>query len=359
MALFLGYLGEITGRSAASDLARGAMRTLLRRLEHTGAAMRNIGAFQGWGGILYTLAHLGVILRDGALLEEAERTIGPIVERLGQDDDLDIVGGAAGAIAALLALARARGTAGAALDAARLCGEHLLARGIASQTGIDWRTRIGGDEPQTGFSHGAAGIGWALCELGAATGESRFLDAARRTFDGERRLFWPELRRWLGDEEDRGGRPTMHTGGEPPIERTVAMAWCYGAPGVGLSRLRAGARLDDPALREEAAMAARLTADRGFGQNHCLCHGDLGNLDVLLQAAQAPGAPAGLMDEVRRRTAMVLGSIERDGWRCGTRAGVLSPGLMNGLAGLGIGLLRLAEPARVPSVLALDHPGER
>jgi lantibiotic modifying enzyme len=53
---------------------------------------------------------------------------------------------------------------------------------------------------------------------------------------------------------------------------------------------------------------------------------------------------------------MVLGSIERDGWRCGTRAGVLSPGLMNGLAGIGLGCLRLAEPERVPSVLVLDPP---
>jgi lantibiotic modifying enzyme len=35
---------------------------------------------------------------------------------------------------------------------------------------------------------------------------------------------------------------------------------------------------------------------------------------------------------------------------------VESPGLMTGLAGIGYGLLRLAKPARVPSILTLEGP---
>jgi type 2 lantibiotic biosynthesis protein LanM len=367
IALFLAHLGALTDRPAALALARGAMRTLLRRLEHTGDAMRNIGAFQGWGGIVYALAHLGVLFRDEEFLDEAEATAGRITALLDRDEDLDVVGGAAGAIAALLALERAHvvsgvrgGGAAAASDAARRCGEFLLGRALVSEEGLGWRTRVGGDDPQIGFSHGAAGIGWALAALGTGTGERRFLDAARRTFRFESHLFWPELRRWLGDGAGSGPVPgRSHTGIAPaaraPIERAVAIAWCYGAPGIGLSRLRAE-ECGDGSLREEVAMAARLTVERGFGQNHCLCHGDLGNLDFLAQAARGPDAPAGLESDVRRLTAMVLGSLERDGWRCGTRAGVLSPGLMNGLAGIGLGCLRLAEPERVPSVLVLDPP---
>jgi type 2 lantibiotic biosynthesis protein LanM len=376
IALFLAYLGAVCDRPGATDLARGAMRTLLRRLEHTGDTVRNIGAFQGWGGIVYALAHVGVVCRDPAFLLEADAMVSRITALLERDDDLDVVGGAAGAIAALLALDRARAAAGpppgspraagaVPLEAARRCGDFLLSRALGSEAGLGWRTRIGGDDPQIGFSHGAAGIGWALHALGTATGERRFLEAARRTFAFERRLFWPELRRWLGDDRAPGprARPPQpggdHAAGDrgatAPIERAVAMAWCYGAPGIGLARLRAPLDLEAPP-GEEVAMAARLTVERGFGQNHCLCHGDLGNLDFLAQAAAGSHAPSGLDREVRRLTASVLGSIERDGWRCGTRAGVLSPGLMNGLAGIGLGCLRLAEPHRVPSVLVLDPP---
>jgi len=114
--------------------------------------------------------------------------------------------------------------------------------------------------------------------------------------------------------------------------------------------------LDDGEMRGERDEAVRLTVERGFGKNHCLCHGDLGNLDLLAQASRAGGDLA-LEGAVRRQSAAVLKSLERDGWLCGSRAGVLSPGLMNGLAGIGLGLLRLARPGRVPSVLTLDPPG--
>ena len=53
---------------------------------------------------------------------------------------------------------------------------------------------------------------------------------------------------------------------------------------------------------------------------------------------------------------MVLESLERDGWLCGVPEGVETPGLMTGLAGIGYGLLRLADPGRVPSVLAFEGP---
>ena len=68
-------------------------------------------------------------------------------------------------------------------------------------------------------------------------------------------------------------------GEKPPPESTVAMAWCYGAPGVGLTRLYAfpHARNDEEraAFREEIEQAVRRTLQRGPGQNHCLCHGCL------------------------------------------------------------------------------------
>lgn len=60
--------------------------------------------------------------------------------------------------------------------------------------------------------------------------------------------------------------------------------------------------------------------------------------------------------ECARLAAVILESIEREGWLCGLPSGVESPGLMTGLAGIGYGLLRLAAPERVPSVLTLDPP---
>jgi lantibiotic modifying enzyme len=131
------------------------------------------------------------------------------------------------------------------------------------------------------------------------------------------------------------------------------MAWCYGAPGVALSRLAAAEACGEPFLRQDLDRALAATRARGFGYNHSLCHGDLGNLDVLLLAARRLADPE-LEREVARRATSVLDSLERHGPLCGTPSGIESPGLMNGYAGIGYGLLRLAFPERVPSVLALE-----
>ncbi|HEX3528411.1 MAG TPA: type 2 lanthipeptide synthetase LanM family protein [Thermoanaerobaculia bacterium] len=353
VALFLGHLGEAAGDAAATRLAREAVAALRSRLDSGVDEITNIGAFLGWGGILYTLAHLAVLWRDEELLAAAERIPQRIAARLEADEDCDVVGGAAGAIFGLLAFhaAESAGSSGDALATAVLCGERLLARAQPAGAGLGWLTRLATAEPQIGFSHGNAGIGLALLELGAATGETRFTETGLAAFAWERDAFWPELARWM-DRKD---------GEAPPPESTVAMAWCYGAPGVALSRLRAlrhlpAGRPERKALERELTDALHLTADRGFGQSHCLCHGDLGNLDVLLEAARQLGASVA---DVERHTAAVLAGIERHGPRCGTRGGVESPGLMNGLAGIGYGLLRLADPDRVPSVLALASPSGR
>jgi len=119
--------------------------------------------------------------------------------------------------------------------------------------------------------------------------------------------------------------------------------------------LRSLRYVDDEAIREEIAVALRTTHAAGFGRNHSLCHGDLGNLELLLLASQTLNQPQ-WGEEVNRYTSIILESINRQGWLCGIPLGVESPGLMTGLSGIGYQLLRLAHPERVPSVMVLEPP---
>ena len=52
----------------------------------------------------------------------------------------------------------------------------------------------------------------------------------------------------------------------------------------------------------------------------------------------------------------MLDSMDERGWLCGVALGVETPGLMTGLAGIGYGLLRLADPHRVPDLLTVEPP---
>jgi lantibiotic modifying enzyme len=79
-----------------------------------------------------------------------------------------------------------------------------------------------------------------------------------------------------------------------------------------MARLAARACLDDPRMDLEVDLALGSTRERGFGMNHSLCHGDLGNVELLLQADRAAGDGC-WQAEVARRAGMVLAGIRRRG----------------------------------------------
>jgi lantibiotic modifying enzyme len=91
--------------------------------------------------------------------------------------------------------------------------------------------------------------------------------------------------------------------------------------------------------------------------NHSLCHGQLGNMELLAVAVRA-GHPE-LAAEWAAWATRALATFETSGPVCGTPGGIATPGLMVGLAGIGHGLLRLGFPDRVPSVLLLEPPKTR
>lgn len=201
IVLFLAHLARQTGEERYLVLAQSALRGFRRQTDRFRDKIESVGAFQGWGGILYLLTALGCLWRQPQLIEEAAAMAATLPALIERDRHYDVVGGAAGCIAALLALHR-HAPAASLLDIARACGERLLAAAVREATGVG--------------------------------------DAYRTEFD--------------------------------------------------------------------------------------------------------------------RRSAAILETIESEGARCGVPLGVETPGLLVGLAGIGIGLLRLADPDTVPSVLLLDPP---
>lgn len=345
---FLAHLAAVTGEERYERLARAALAGVRRTVARDGAVVNGLGGFSGWGGLIYALTHLAALWDEPELLDEAEAMARRLPARVTEDDGCDLLGGAAGAILGLAVLERAR--PGHALAAARACGEHLLARAQPMAEGWGWRPDVEVHEPLAGFAHGAAGVALALLELAALSGDGRYRDAALAAIAYERTLFDPAANNWRDVRNLEIQRMSVEIG-----DAHFLSAWCHGAPGVGLARLAGRVHLDGDEIRREIEAALANTLERGFGENHCLCHGDLGNLELLLQASRELDRER-WQPHVDRLAAAILDSIDDHGWLCGVPLGVETPGLMTGLAGVGYGLLRLAEPARVPSVLTLAPP---
>ncbi len=333
IALFFGFLTKATGRSEFGSFARRALDSARILLVDSGGPTA-IGGFTGLGGWLYVLTHLGVLWQDKALLAEAGEVLPQLRPLIASSETLDVIEGHAGCIGTLLTY-HAYTHDGAALQLALECAETIVARSTRKQ---------GAPFSGSGFAHGVSGLAWSLVQVSRAAGREDLKVAAQELIESDR------ARRASGEARRLGIEDAV-----PPAGEDLEVTWCSGAPGVGLARLDCLEEGDNRSL-EEIHGAVRTTLRFGFGQNHSQCHGDLGNLELLLAARQRLGFH-GMDLEIEDLKALVFESVSERGMRCGTPQRVETPGFMSGLAGIGYGALRLAMPAEVPLVLSLAPSG--
>jgi lantibiotic modifying enzyme len=320
IAFFLWRLWKATDERIFQIVAEAALRQALSKLPGAGP-----GLYSGGLGVLFAAAEMRGEFDEGAVLAHARP----------DRAELDLISGSAGVIAVLLALYARTGST-ALLDRAIRHGELLL-KEARVETGWSWRT-LNRDRHLTGFSHGAAGIGWAAFELWSATDDKRFHKMGLQAFLYERSCFSEAERNWPDYRHQPPAYPVM---------------WCHGAAGIALSRLRCWSLSREPVLLEDVRTALpTVLAHAGDASNYCLCHGEAGNADVLLYATQVLYEPE-CVRAVERIAGDGIERFERRSvpWPCGVPGAHETPELMTGLAGIGYFYLRLADPTATPSIL--------
>ncbi|HEU5101388.1 MAG TPA: T3SS effector HopA1 family protein, partial [Roseiflexaceae bacterium] len=244
VALFLAQLFGSTGDLAVRRTALGGIWQALERAEAV-ELHRRLGLYTGWAGLALAAARLGCLLGEEALLDRARQLVYSAASAGGDLHEFDLLAGSAGTIAGLVAL-RGILEAPLCLDFAARLADELIQAADKSSAGYSWASPgLPAGSRLTGFSHGAAGIGYALLELFQATGASRYREAAIEAFEYERYWFddsagnWPDFRHMPATRRDK--RP-----------RIFATHWCHGAPGIAVSRLRAYQLTADELCKTEA-----------------------------------------------------------------------------------------------------------
>ncbi len=348
--LFLAALAAVTRDSQWADAARACLRSVRAFFDRPDVDARlaneGLGACSGLGSIAYGLTVTARLLGDGSLVDLALRVARFISqERIEADHSLDVVGGSAGAILALLPLYREVGDA-RLLDLAVLCGERLLATQVRVEEGSAWPSLDG--RLFTGLAHGTAGVGYALLRLFKETGARALLDTARRAQHFERRLFSAASGNW----------PIAGPGGGGPGSEGLAMtAWCHGAPGIALAKAFALDILPQEAMLSEIEAALRTTADAPRHQADHVCCGNLGRCEALFTAGHRVSAPWAVAAARRIAAHVTEQAAKRGHFRLsagGFEYLVFDPGFFRGLSGIGYQLLRMAAPSSLPSVLAFE-----
>ena len=359
---------DTTDAEALSETADGALRHAVRTLRDINPERlkQNFGFHNGPIGVAWALMQSAPVCNA-----DVEADIRALIEPLDAhehlDQGIDVIAGAAGAIPALLQLASFLGSDGPARMALRL-GETLIRRANKEPIGWSWPTVTSAAARYlTGYAHGAAGVGQAFLELYAVTGAPRYRYAAQRAFRYEDQFFnpengnWPDFRNTDRSLLLRTRSPdelaNMTLRGELPTYSYHTMsAWCHGAPGIALARLRSMSLLPDDTDRDAIEHALDTTADTLSRQtNYSLCHGFSGNALSLVYASEVLG------DDPYRTVAMEQAHAALDAWEHttawpgGTIAQEPDPSLMLGTAGTGHFLLKLHDPT-VSHVCILTAP---
>ncbi|MEV5103720.1 type 2 lanthipeptide synthetase LanM family protein [Streptomyces massasporeus] len=350
-SLALDVAGEVVGRIRASTWAGGAV----------GAGVQeDIGAFGTWMGPLYFLAHLDRLVGGSPHLAAVREPVLSVADHaLDGTKAFDVVAGSAGCALALLALVEAgQDPGGRAAALARRTARHLVTGAVPGGTGraLAWEhPHIDSARPLTGFAHGVAGIVTALARLAVVAPGEGCAEAVAGALAYETEAFHPEVGNW----------PDFRAEAPSPFRSL----WCHGAAGIGMSRLdligRPAAAGLEPRLAADALAALRpgghgsgpdAGAHRLTGRgSDSMCHGDLGNLELLLLAERGGRSePGGLM----RLLGEKLDTAAESDWVCGSPTRAETPCLMTGLSGVGHQLLRFACPDEVPSVLLMHPPAQ-
>jgi Lanthionine synthetase C-like protein len=360
VALFLAQLAAVTGVDRYRDLAAQAVGRLPLLVEALAAdpesaAEVGTGAQDGLGGLAWAVARLGMLL-PGVLPDPLLPTL---VDLIGATPDRTpcVAAGTAGGLAALVAVHAATGLP-AARDAAHAQAERLLGYLAAPPPG----------PPPPGFGHGVAGTGWALLRYADAAGAAERGPAAAEAG-------MSALRFELGRIDGAAAGVCSGAAGlllaatavpaeDQPARLTTARPRRPRTPPAGSAATAAvpTAALPTAALPTAAVPTAALPTDAlptDALRARCAdrlaaapppadmtpCHGETGLLEALLAAGSAR--------TLTGRVGALLDRLDHTGPYCGTPGGVLTPGLLTGLAGIGYGLLRVGLPEQVPSALTL------
>lgn len=321
---FLTRLAALTRDPAWESLGRRASNAMLRYMLEDAAEIADpaepIGLFEGIGGQLYGLSHATADCTHphrkrvlGQLIQQSEF----ILSEASDEESPGLAHGIAGLLTGLLAAHHLEPSMGA-LTVARLAGDALLSRLTAISEDIP-------NEPFGIFWHGVAGAAGPLLSLAGLSGETRFRAMAESLLEHSLSPESPDLGQWR--------------------------AYLFARPWLQNTALRGQL---DAALADVLPNLPIYLPVR----DHSIGSGALGVVDLLLEAGS-------VLEDVRVQhrafgvAAAVLADMATVGPQSAVPMSVETPGFMTGLAGIGYGLLRAAEPTRNPAFPTLLAPRGR
>ena len=352
VVLFFAQAYHSTGDAAYLENVRGGADFLLTKAD----PVRGAGLYEGLAGIAFALreAHKASgedRFQQGflACLERIRSSSESAGAGIQWSSTTDIISGSAGTGLFLIYAFHETGDR-AWLDLAARAGTRLVEVGRPENGGLKWAMDPDFPRLMPNFSHGTAGIGYFLAALYKETGQREFLEAALAGA------------RYLLSVARTEGESCLIFHDEPDNTDLYYLGWCHGPVGTARLFFLLSEVTGDKAWLDWVRKAANGLLESGipeqetpgFWNNAGICCGLAGVGEFFLDLHEAMGDQAYLAFS-RRVADVLLTRAKRDGTKMfwvqaehRTRPDYLfaQTGYMQGAAGIGTFLLRLASAGR-------------
>ena len=349
IALYMALASKLFSSTEFRNTAINAIDTVSRWSSNGVQNMHTLGIFTGALGYTYVLANVGILLDRPDVFEAALIHLEKLDFKRYRDD-LDVIGGSAGAI---LFLANLRAHPSLLADSCDLINDRMdqcasrLVRSVKTISGqLTWRSASTSTE-DIGFAHGTAGIAAALCVAGRSLNRPDLFDLAASAVARESKE-WGEKYGYMGGSSDIGHEV-------PP------RSWCRGLTGLIQGRALCLENLPEThasrsMIFDDCNKFIRIFGELSDSDNASLCHGFWGDQMTLRKVLREVRLnPLGGILPFSHNPASQEPSqniLCGDGIYSHALHELFSPGLLTGSAGIAWGMS--ASCFEVPNVLTLE-----
>ncbi len=289
------------------------------------------GVFDGLCSLLYLNYNAWKVLKDEVFYNRYIEILNKLlIVDIDNYNSADVISGCAGIVILLLNIYEKEKSQDKLKYVAKRFGEKLYYLYLSDRI-----------PSLTGFAHGYAGIAVAFIKLSEVFSNEMYYQASMKLVKLENQFYDEELNNWHHKETDTSDM----------------IAWCYGAPGIFVSRIIMKNYTKNEDIRvidSDIQRCIKKIHESGYKMKSydILCHGNAGNIDVMLKYYYGQYSKS-YINAVEHILIDLIENVRENGWRYTNTADVINISFMTGISGLGYLFLRYICP-EIPSVLFLE-----
>lgn len=253
--LYLLSMYEYAKEEKYLELAKQATEWLLQEVQNQEG--HHFALYTGKTGVCYVLSEFYEVTHQSYYLETAVKLILQNQVHFIDHYSDDLLSGNAGNMLVIAQLYQQTGNA-AILNLLLKCLDNLIDTVYLSQQGFKWRYRPNFIDSLCGLSHGAAGIGFVLTEMGNALNAPGLIWLGKQAFEYENQYYMPSSVSWpdFRIHPKKLEHPESVSETEKLMQGEEVSGWAHGSVGIALTRLRAFLYTGEETYRKQVEAVA-------------------------------------------------------------------------------------------------------